>query len=151
MDNFLTNVPFTTSGALVDIVDKKILVSLRDGRSLIGVLRSYDQFANLVLHDSIERIHVRVGKEDEENKISEYSDIWRGIYLIRGENVVLLGEIDLDREDEVIERCKNVPIEEILKIQNQEQIHQTNLIKSKESILFNQFGFGKEGDEGDRY
>jgi len=39
--------------------------------------------ANLVLHRTIERIHV--GKK--------YGDIPRGIFLIRGENVVLLGEI----------------------------------------------------------
>ncbi|EGG05805.1 uncharacterized protein MELLADRAFT_36483 [Melampsora larici-populina 98AG31] len=152
MDNFLTNVPFTTSGALVDIVDKKILVSLRDGRSLIGVLRSYDQFANLVLQDAIERIHVGVGVgKDEERKTGQYADIWRGIYLVRGENVVLLGEIDLDREDEVIERCEQLPIEEVINLQKSEQVTRLEMIKSKEKILFDHCGFGKEGDEGDRY
>lgn len=59
------------------------MVLLRDGRTLIGYLRSVDQFANLVLHRTIERIHV--GKE--------YGDIPRGIFIVRGENVVLLGEI----------------------------------------------------------
>ena len=59
------------------------MVLLRDGRTLIGYLRSVDQFANLVLHRTIERIHV--GKE--------YGDIPRGVFIIRGENVVLLGEI----------------------------------------------------------
>ena len=39
--------------------------------------------ANLVLHETIERIYVG----------DRYGDIERGIYLIRGENVVLLGEI----------------------------------------------------------
>lgn len=29
-----------------------------------------------------------------------YADIPRGTYLVRGENVLLLGEIDLDRDDE---------------------------------------------------
>lgn len=38
------NVLFTTSGALVDCVDKKMMAILRDGKKLIGVLRSYDQF-----------------------------------------------------------------------------------------------------------
>lgn len=59
------------------------MVLLRDGRTLIGYLRSVDQFANLVLHRTIERIHV--GKE--------YGDIERGVFIVRGENVVLLGEI----------------------------------------------------------
>lgn len=59
------------------------MVYLRDGRTLIGILRSVDQFANLVLHRTIERIHV--GKR--------YGDMDRGVIIIRGENVVLLGEI----------------------------------------------------------
>ena len=59
------------------------MVLLRDGRTLIGYLRSVDQFANLVLHRTIERIHV--GKA--------YGDIPRGVFIVRGENVVLLGEI----------------------------------------------------------
>lgn len=62
---------------------EKLMVLLRDGRTLIGYLRSVDQFANIVLHRTIERIHV--GKE--------YGDIPRGIFIVRGENVVLLGEI----------------------------------------------------------
>lgn len=91
---------------------EKLVVILRDGRKLIGILRSFDQFgmplftlynlthrfvstdilltcsflcllANLVLQDTIERIYVG----------NCYGDIPRGIFLIRGENVVLLGEI----------------------------------------------------------
>lgn len=67
-------------------VSEKLMVLLRDGRTLIGYLRSVDQFANLVLHKTIERIHVG----------TEYGDIPRGIFIIRGENVVLLGEIVRD-------------------------------------------------------
>lgn len=43
--------------------------------------------ANLVLHQTVERIHV--GKK--------YGDIPRGIFVVRGENVVLLGEIVSER------------------------------------------------------
>ena len=39
--------------------------------------------ANLVIHKTIERIHV--GKQ--------YGDIPRGVFVVRGENVMLLGEI----------------------------------------------------------
>ncbi|RKO91230.1 hypothetical protein BDK51DRAFT_24783, partial [Blyttiomyces helicus] len=39
--------------------------------------------ANLVLQDTVERTHVADG----------YSDAYRGVFVIRGENVVLLGEI----------------------------------------------------------
>ena len=38
------HIAFTTSGSLVDCVDKKVIAVLRDGRKYIGVLRSYDQF-----------------------------------------------------------------------------------------------------------
>jgi len=77
-----------------------MLVILRDGRKLHGVLRSYDQFgmssflhspvmlnatssANLVLEDTVERIYHG----------SAYAESRHGLFLIRGENVVLLGEI----------------------------------------------------------
>lgn len=59
------------------------MVLLRDGRTLIGFLRSVDQYANLLLQQTVERIHV--GKK--------FGDIPRGVFLVRGENVVLLGEI----------------------------------------------------------
>ena len=39
--------------------------------------------ANLVLQDTVERIYAR----------DVYADIRRGIYLVRGENVLMLGEI----------------------------------------------------------
>ncbi|CAG2054407.1 unnamed protein product [Timema podura] len=72
------------TASLLDELDKKLMVLLRDGRTLIGYLRSVDQFANLVLHRTIERIHV--GRQ--------YGDIPRGVFIVRGENVVLLGEIN---------------------------------------------------------
>lgn len=82
---------------------EKVLVVLRDGRKLIGVLRSYDQFgappcprltclalniltsipANLVLEGTVERKHLA----------HYYADQAVGVMIIRGENVVLLGEI----------------------------------------------------------
>ena len=74
---------FTTAAQLLDLTDKKLMISLRDGRKLIGVLRSWDQFGNLVLQDTIERLFVQ----------NLYADIERGLFLVRGENVLLLGEI----------------------------------------------------------
>ncbi len=84
---------------------------LRDDRKLIGVLRSYDQYgqslslplfsevieqtrlttpflggvANLVLTQTIERLFHPPSRS--------YAQTDRGVFLIRGENVVLLGEI----------------------------------------------------------
>lgn len=105
------------TASLIEDIDKKHLVLLRDGRTLIGFLRSIDQFANLVLHQTVERIHV--GKK--------YGDIPRGIFVVRGENVVLLGEIDLEKESDT--PLQQVSIEEILEEQRVEQ--QTKLEAEK--------------------
>lgn len=61
----------------------RLLVVLRDGRKLYGILRSYDQFGNLVLSDTIERLYVDL----------EYAEENLGVFLARGENVVLVGEM----------------------------------------------------------
>ncbi|KAH6722198.1 hypothetical protein BKA61DRAFT_459200, partial [Leptodontidium sp. MPI-SDFR-AT-0119] len=104
---------FTTAAQLLDMTDKKLMVALRDGRKLIGVLRSWDQFANLVLQSTIERIFVppptqsSTSTPTKPNSTSSphpqpglYADVPRGIFLVRGENVLLLGEIDLDKDDD---------------------------------------------------
>ncbi|KAJ1311441.1 hypothetical protein OPQ81_009930 [Rhizoctonia solani] len=132
-------IPFTTSGALVESVDKKMVVVLRDGRKLIGVLRSYDQFANLVMENTLERIYHG----------DAFADIRRGVYLIRGENVVLLGEVDLDREDEM--PLRSVPLEEIGYAHQEESEKRKQNEHAKAQILYDEKGFSKEGGEGDGY
>ncbi|KAG6415847.1 sm-like protein LSM1B [Salvia hispanica] len=72
------------STSLASYLDKKLLVLLRDGRKLLGILRSFDQFANVVLEGACERLIVG----------DLYCDIPLGLYVIRGENVVLIGELD---------------------------------------------------------
>ncbi|KAM9915713.1 hypothetical protein OXX80_013886, partial [Metschnikowia pulcherrima] len=42
---YLESYAFTTAAAIVGSVDRKIFVSLRDGRSVFGILRTFDQFA----------------------------------------------------------------------------------------------------------
>ncbi|KAJ5407827.1 hypothetical protein N7509_001710 [Penicillium cosmopolitanum] len=101
---------FTTAAQLLDLTDKKLVLVLRDGRKLVGVLRSWDQFANLVLQDTVERIYA--GKV--------YADVPRGIFLVRGENVLLLGEVDLDREDEIPTTVTKAPFEEVFELKKQE-------------------------------
>ncbi|CAB1428551.1 unnamed protein product [Pleuronectes platessa] len=114
-------VPGTAS--LIDDIDKKHLVLLRDGRTLIGFLRSIDQFANLVFHQTVERIHV--GKK--------FGDIPRGIFIVRGENVVLLGEIDMDKPCDTV--LQQVSIEEILEEQRLQQQAKQETEKVKMQVL----------------
>jgi U6 snRNA-associated Sm-like protein LSm1 len=101
---------FTTAAQLLDLTDKKLVLVLRDGRKLIGVLRSWDQFANLVLQDTIERLYAG----------NLYADIPRGIFLVRGENVLLLGEIDLDKEDDIPPHIQKAPFQEVFELKKKE-------------------------------
>jgi len=83
--------------------------------------------------------------------ICKYTDIWRGIYLVRGENVVLIGEIDLDKEDDIIKQFEYHSLETVSQIQQKEIQQKADLVKKNEKILFDYRGFSKEGDEDDRY
>ncbi|KAI0348001.1 Sm-like ribonucleoprotein [Trametopsis cervina] len=132
-------IPFTTSGSLVDCVDRKMLVLLRDGRKLQGVLRSYDQFANLVLEDTVERIYHR----------DVFAERKVGLYLIRGENVVLLGEVDLDQEEDVPIRQVDWEVLHPYHIQDIADKKQRDEVKAQ--VLYEKRGFCKEGGEGDGY
>lgn len=95
--------------ALAEELDKKQLIQLRDGRKILGVLRSFDQFANLVVEEAVERIYVG----------ELYGDIPLGLQLIRGENVVLLGQVDPAREEPP--GLRRVSEEEIRRVQRAEK------------------------------
>ncbi|KAJ3181592.1 SM-like, degradation of cytoplasmic mRNAs and positively regulates transcription initiation [Gaertneriomyces sp. JEL0708] len=136
MDNFLPG-----SASLVDCVDKKLLVILRDNRKLIGWLRSYDQFANLVLQDTIERTYVG----------DTFADVYRGIFLVRGENVVLLGEIDKQKEQEQLSKhLKPAPIEEVKAMYDAEMKVRKSREQTKARLLRDR-GFSIDVQENDQY
>jgi U6 snRNA-associated Sm-like protein LSm1 len=58
--------------------------------NMLPIIRvaSYDQYANLVLDSAVERIVVG----------GCYADVPCGIFIVRGENVMLLGETDAEKE-----------------------------------------------------
>ncbi|BDA43332.1 g8227 [Coccomyxa elongata] len=95
--------------ALVEELDKRLLVQLRDGRKIVGILRSFDQFANLVLEGAVERIIVGI----------LYAEDPLGLYVVRGENVVLLGDIDPAHDPPAI--LQKVSLAEIRQIQRDEK------------------------------
>lgn len=76
------------AASIVDELDKRVMIILRDGRHLIGILRSFDQFMNLIIEETYERIIVG----------EKYSDILMGLYIVRGDNIVVMGEIDTVKE-----------------------------------------------------
>ena len=111
------------TASLIEYIDKQLMIILRDGKKLIGYLRSIDQYANLLLSSTFERIYVN----------NKYADIQRGIYIIRGENVVLLGEVDLNMPPKV--KLEQVSEKEILELQNLEKKKQEESDKSKKRAL----------------
>jgi len=135
MESFL---PGTAS--LIDSVDKKLLVILRDGRNLIGILRSYDQFANLVLQNTLERIIVN----------DCYGEKERGVFIIRGENVVLLGEIDKDKEQDGYPTLNKVSYEKIKELHEQEIKDKKARELQKQKILLER-GFSEDYGDYDLY
>lgn len=44
------------AASLAAQLDDRVLLILRDGRTLVGTLRSFDQYMNLVLDGTIERV-----------------------------------------------------------------------------------------------
>ncbi|CAM9374721.1 unnamed protein product [Phaeothamnion confervicola] len=98
---------FPGAASLYEQLDRRLLVVLRDGRHLVGVMRSYDQFANIVLEDTHERHFVG----------DLYGDIPLGLYIVRGDSVVLMGEMDDGRE--AATGLRKVSQEEILEAQQQ--------------------------------
>jgi U6 snRNA-associated Sm-like protein LSm1 len=97
--------------ALVEELDRKVLIQLRDGKKIVGILRTFDQFANLVLEEAYERIIVG----------ELYTDVPLGMYLIRGENLVLMGQMDPDKEHpSSLTRVSQQEIERALKAEKEE-------------------------------
>lgn len=104
---------------------------------MYGWLRSYDQFANLVLQDTIERIFID----------DKYGDIEKGVYLVRGENVVLLGEVD----DEAIPcSLQQIPGLEALELYKQKLVLKQEK-NAKDKIILESLGFCVETIQGDYY
>ncbi|KAL3773851.1 hypothetical protein ACHAWO_002216 [Cyclotella atomus] len=103
------------SASLVEQLDQRLMVVLRDGRHLVGTLRSFDQFGNMVLKDTSERrilVVKKDGGEEKESTICYQTDIQLGLYVLRGDVVVLMGEVD--------------PEEDELEVSNDGKIHNIN-------------------------
>jgi len=116
----------TGTASLVEEVDKKLLVILRDGRKLLGILRSFDQFANIVLENCVERIYIE----------NTYGERKVGIFLVRGENVVLLGEINPDKEFEVeTKKLQKVDYDTIKKRHDEEHKRKEQEAKQKKRLM----------------
>jgi len=78
--------------SLQQYMNKKVLVITVDGRTLTGTLVSCDQVTNMVLQNTVERI-IRPNDDPEPSMETEH-----GLYMIRGDNVVICGLVDEDMD-----------------------------------------------------
>lgn len=72
--------------------------------------------ANLVLTSTTERYFV---SPTSERRL--FADIPRGTYLVRGENVLLIGEIDLDKDDDLPPGYTEAPIADVFALKKEEE------------------------------
>ncbi|GAB5365127.1 hypothetical protein AAMO2058_001030100 [Amorphochlora amoebiformis] len=84
--------------SLMSFLDKKLLVILRDGQNLVGTLRCFDQFSNIVLENVSER--ETAGALYCDTKVA-------GVYLIRGENIVIFGDLDPTLESSSMQKASH--------------------------------------------
>ncbi|KAI4839936.1 U6 snRNA-associated Sm-like protein LSm8 [Plasmodium brasilianum] len=80
-----------TSINIESYLENEILVITNDSRIFTGKLKGFDQTTNIILGNCYERIY----KESLE-KIS------LGLYIIRGDTVTLIGEIDEDVDKNIL-------------------------------------------------
>lgn len=78
--------------SLQGYVDRRVFLNLQDGRVIVGTMAGYDQKSNVVLANSTERVYsIDAGVEE----------IPLGLYLVKGDMIVLIGELDEDIEKKV--------------------------------------------------
>jgi U6 snRNA-associated Sm-like protein LSm1 len=99
------------AASLIEEIDKRIMIILRDGRHLVGKLRSFDQFMNLILEDTCERV-LLPGK---------FCDVPLGLYIVRGDTIVLLGEINPETEQERM-GLEKLSAEEMMEMEDLEPV-----------------------------
>ena len=72
------------ASGLEGYINHTVTVFTSEGRVIVGTLKGFDQTINLILDDSHERVYSTSGVEQ----------VTLGLYIIRGDNVALIGEVD---------------------------------------------------------
>ena len=63
-----------------------------DGRNFIGTLKGFDQTINIILDDSHERVY---------STSQGMQQVVLGLYIIRGDNIAVIGEIDEELDKKI--------------------------------------------------
>mmetsp|Transcript_278 Transcript_278/g.715 ORF Transcript_278/g.715 Transcript_278/m.715 type:complete len:99 (-) Transcript_278:193-489(-) len=78
--------------SLANLMDSTISVITNDGRNIIGILKGYDQTNNLIVDECHERVY---------STKSGVEQLVLGLYLIRGDNVAVVGELDEELDSQI--------------------------------------------------
>lgn len=70
-------------------VNRIVSIITADGRIIVGTLKGFDQTINLILDESHERVY---------STSQGVEQVILGLYIIRGDNVAVIGEIDEDSD-----------------------------------------------------
>lgn len=73
------------AATLESYVNHTVAVITQDGRMIVGTLKGFDQTVNLILDESHERVF---------SSGSGVEQVMLGLYIIRGDNIAVIGEID---------------------------------------------------------
>jgi len=76
--------------ALESFVNHTVSVITADGRNIVGTLKGFDQAINVILDDSHERVY---------SNSQGVEQVVLGLYIIRGDNIAVVGEIDEDLDN----------------------------------------------------
>mmetsp|Transcript_12453 Transcript_12453/g.20846 ORF Transcript_12453/g.20846 Transcript_12453/m.20846 type:complete len:96 (-) Transcript_12453:793-1080(-) len=92
--------------ALQEWLNKTVSIITSDGRNVIGHLKGFDQTMNVILEQS----HERVFSEDKgvvQNPL--------GLYIIRGDNIVVVAELDEDLDSQIdLDTLKAAPLKPVI-------------------------------------
>lgn len=90
------------TASLTTLLDRRLLIHLIDNSILIGTLRSFDAFSNVVLEHTFQRLVC------PERMLYAHEPL--GTQMVRGDNIALLGEFDDAKDREILKEWKPVPV-----------------------------------------
>ncbi|KLO19309.1 Sm-like ribonucleo protein [Schizopora paradoxa] len=73
-------------------IDRRVLLVLQDGRTIVGVLSGFDQRSDIILSQCKERIYSMDDPVEE---------VPLGLYLVKGDQILLIGEMDEAQDNAV--------------------------------------------------
>ncbi|KNA11857.1 hypothetical protein SOVF_131280 [Spinacia oleracea] len=95
-----------TGPGLEPLVDQMISVITNDGRNIVGILKGFDQATNIILDESHERVFST--KEGVQQ-------IVLGLYIIRGDNISIIGELDENLDADIeLSRLRGNPLKPVI-------------------------------------